>query len=435
MKADEVGALRAQTLDDGFEALCAAAADLRAAFDAGGRLLALGNGGSATDAMDAVADFAGPPAQRGWPARRAIDLTADTRDPHRDRQRHRDRGDLRPPGDRVRSPRRRAAGALHERQLAQRARGAGGGPPSRAARRSRSSATTAVASRPKGWPTTSSSPARSTSRASRRPRRRPITCCAGARGVVTRRASARRGGHRPGRRLSPLRLPAGARGGARRATCSTTSAACCSTSRAPRRRWRAFVARLRGRGAAAGVDRVGGVDAAARRRAIASSGSSTARAGGEPAAPVTADAATCDDVPGRARATPPTAASATRSSTAPTAARASPSSRGVPYDRAADDDGGLRHVRALPGRVRRPGRPPLPRPAQRLPGLRAARCGCGDAGRATTAMRRGRGAAARRRDRRGQGRRRLPPRLPRRRRGAPWRGCARASTARTGRSR
>jgi D-sedoheptulose 7-phosphate isomerase len=78
MKADEVGALRAQTLDDGFDALCAAAADLRAAFDAGGRLLALGNGGSATDAMDAVADFASPPPERGWPARRAIDLTADT---------------------------------------------------------------------------------------------------------------------------------------------------------------------------------------------------------------------------------------------------------------------------------------------------------------------------------------------------------------------
>ncbi|MGZ8633788.1 MAG: SIS domain-containing protein [Solirubrobacteraceae bacterium] len=78
MKADEVGALRAQTLGDGFDALCAAAAELRAAFDAGGRLLALGNGGSATDAMDAVADFAGPPPGRGWPARRALDLTADT---------------------------------------------------------------------------------------------------------------------------------------------------------------------------------------------------------------------------------------------------------------------------------------------------------------------------------------------------------------------
>jgi D-sedoheptulose 7-phosphate isomerase len=78
MKADEVGALRTQTLRDGFDALCAAAADLRAAFDAGGRMLALGNGGSATDAMDAVADFAAPPPGRGWPARRAIDLTADS---------------------------------------------------------------------------------------------------------------------------------------------------------------------------------------------------------------------------------------------------------------------------------------------------------------------------------------------------------------------
>ncbi len=78
MKADEVGALRAQTLRDGFETLCAAAADLRVAFDAGGRLLALGNGGSATDAMDVVADFAGPPPGSGWPARRALDLTADT---------------------------------------------------------------------------------------------------------------------------------------------------------------------------------------------------------------------------------------------------------------------------------------------------------------------------------------------------------------------
>jgi D-sedoheptulose 7-phosphate isomerase len=76
MKADEVGGLREQTLGDGFEALCAAAADLRAAFDAGGRLLALGNGGSATDAMDVVADFRSPPLS--CPARPAIDLTADS---------------------------------------------------------------------------------------------------------------------------------------------------------------------------------------------------------------------------------------------------------------------------------------------------------------------------------------------------------------------
>jgi D-sedoheptulose 7-phosphate isomerase len=69
MKAAEVAGLRAQTLADGREALHAAAADLRAAFEGGGRLLALGNGGSATDAMDLVADFQG---------HAAIDLTADS---------------------------------------------------------------------------------------------------------------------------------------------------------------------------------------------------------------------------------------------------------------------------------------------------------------------------------------------------------------------
>jgi D-sedoheptulose 7-phosphate isomerase len=77
MKADEVGALREQTLTDGRETLYAAARELRARLDAGGTLLALGNGGSATDAMDVVADFRAPPAERGWPPRRALDLTAD----------------------------------------------------------------------------------------------------------------------------------------------------------------------------------------------------------------------------------------------------------------------------------------------------------------------------------------------------------------------
>jgi D-sedoheptulose 7-phosphate isomerase len=76
MKAGEVAALRVQTLTEGADALAAAAAELRAAFAAGGRLLALGNGGSATDAMDAVADFRAPP--HGWPARPALDLTEDT---------------------------------------------------------------------------------------------------------------------------------------------------------------------------------------------------------------------------------------------------------------------------------------------------------------------------------------------------------------------
>ncbi len=75
-KSEEVGELRAQTLTENREELIAAAAALRDDLDAGGCLLALGNGGSATDAMDAVADFRHPPDPR-WPARRALDLTED----------------------------------------------------------------------------------------------------------------------------------------------------------------------------------------------------------------------------------------------------------------------------------------------------------------------------------------------------------------------
>jgi len=76
MKAEEVAGLRRQTLADNAETIAAAALDLRGRFDAGGRLLACGNGGSATDAMDLVADLIGPP-NPDWPPRRAIDLTAD----------------------------------------------------------------------------------------------------------------------------------------------------------------------------------------------------------------------------------------------------------------------------------------------------------------------------------------------------------------------
>ncbi|MDW5593871.1 SIS domain-containing protein [Conexibacter stalactiti] len=76
-KAGEISALRTQTLRDGGPTLLAAARELRARLDGGGTLLALGNGGSATDAQDAVADLRAPPPGRGWPARRALDLTAD----------------------------------------------------------------------------------------------------------------------------------------------------------------------------------------------------------------------------------------------------------------------------------------------------------------------------------------------------------------------
>jgi D-sedoheptulose 7-phosphate isomerase len=66
MKAEEVGELRAQTLTEGRDALMAAARALRGAR----RVLALGNGGSATDATDLVADL-------DRAGRAAIDLAGD----------------------------------------------------------------------------------------------------------------------------------------------------------------------------------------------------------------------------------------------------------------------------------------------------------------------------------------------------------------------
>ncbi|MBA2347127.1 MAG: SIS domain-containing protein, partial [Solirubrobacterales bacterium] len=56
-------------------ALAAAAEAIRGRLAGGGTLLCLGNGGSATDSADAVADLLDPP--HGWPARRGIDLAAD----------------------------------------------------------------------------------------------------------------------------------------------------------------------------------------------------------------------------------------------------------------------------------------------------------------------------------------------------------------------
>ena len=75
MKSEEIGALREQTLTDNAEPLTEAAAWLKTAFERGATLLALGNGGSATDAMDAVADFRD--GSRGLASRAAIDLTED----------------------------------------------------------------------------------------------------------------------------------------------------------------------------------------------------------------------------------------------------------------------------------------------------------------------------------------------------------------------
>ena len=79
MKAEEVGALREQTLADGARRARAAAAALRArASTPAGELLALGNGGSATDAMDVGRRLRAARRRSGWPARPALDLTEDT---------------------------------------------------------------------------------------------------------------------------------------------------------------------------------------------------------------------------------------------------------------------------------------------------------------------------------------------------------------------
>jgi D-sedoheptulose 7-phosphate isomerase len=70
MKSRETNDLRRQTLADNGVTLEVAAEALRLSFAHGGKLLAIGNGGSATDAMDVVADFRAA-------GHAAIDLTED----------------------------------------------------------------------------------------------------------------------------------------------------------------------------------------------------------------------------------------------------------------------------------------------------------------------------------------------------------------------
>ena len=114
--------------------------------------------------------------------------------------------------------------------------------------------------------------------------------------------------------------------------------------------------------------------------------------------------------------------------------------RGVPYDRPLTTMAAFAMCAALPGRVRgsrstaasTPSRTPA-RTAARGAWLAAAD-GRAAASQATTRSPRRPRALLGGRDRRGQGDRRLPPRLPRRRRGRGRARCARASTARTSRS-
>ena len=97
---------------------------------------------------------------------------------------------------------------------------------------------------------------------------------------------------------------------------------------------------------------------------------------------------------------------------------------GVPYDRPWTTMAGFAMCARLPARVRRPARPPLPRPAQRLPGLRPARDGLrrgGARAAATAGSSPSRASAAS-----------TWPAAPTTR--PPWRACAPASTARSARS-
>jgi D-sedoheptulose 7-phosphate isomerase len=77
MKAGEIELLREQTVRDAGETLAVAGMALRGVFEGGGTLLAVGNGGSATDAMDIAADLARPLPDGSGEPRRALDLSAD----------------------------------------------------------------------------------------------------------------------------------------------------------------------------------------------------------------------------------------------------------------------------------------------------------------------------------------------------------------------
>jgi D-sedoheptulose 7-phosphate isomerase len=75
-KCREVVALRRATLERYGDQILAAGQAMARAFAAGAMLLAFGNGGSATDAQDLVADLLNPPLP-GWPPLPALALTND----------------------------------------------------------------------------------------------------------------------------------------------------------------------------------------------------------------------------------------------------------------------------------------------------------------------------------------------------------------------
>jgi len=75
-KSAGIVALRRRTWSRHADDLVRAAKILAGSFEAGGKVLAFGNGGSATDALDVALDLADPP-WPGWRSLPAIDLTRD----------------------------------------------------------------------------------------------------------------------------------------------------------------------------------------------------------------------------------------------------------------------------------------------------------------------------------------------------------------------
>lgn len=75
-KAGDVAELRAAVWERHADDLVRMARILATAFSRGGKVLAFGNGGSATDARDLVADLTDPPVD-GWRPLPAVDLTRD----------------------------------------------------------------------------------------------------------------------------------------------------------------------------------------------------------------------------------------------------------------------------------------------------------------------------------------------------------------------
>ena len=431
MKAHEVAGLREQTLGEADETLPLAARELRDRLERGGQVLALGNGGSATDAMDAVADLRSPP--RDWPARAALDLTADPAiltaiandvgvEPIFQRQviaYGREEDALLAFSTSGNST--NVIAALAE------ARGRGlltvalGGLRRRS--RGRRAARRPCAGHPLGaHPEDPGSPGERVARAPRADRARPEVNPAGRLGARVE-GLVQGVGFRP--YVHRLAVELGLSG-----FVLNDERGVLIEVEGPSAALDEFVRRLPAEAPSlAVVERV--LTTVLEATGEAGFEIRESRRGGEPEARVSADAATCADClaelfdpADRRHRYPFVNCTALRSPLHDRARRA--------LRPPAHDDGGLHHVRALPRRVRGPGRQALPRRAQRLPGVRADAAPRRRAGRCRARGRRG--GAPLGLDRRRQGAGRIPPGLPGRPASPPWRRCARASAARTGRS-